>query len=580
MATSGEMHPTTAYAHDVVAGRVLAGRLVRLACERHLRDLDEGHRRGIRFDESAASHVIGFVERYLRLAGGEHEGKPFIPQPWQAFILGCLFGWKAADGFRRFRIAYVEAGKGNGKSPLTAAIGLYMLLADGEARAEVYAAATKKDQAMILFRDAVAMVDQSPALAAKLTKSGAKGREWNLAHIKSGSFFRPISSDDGQSGPRPHCGLIDEVHEHKNPLVIDMMRAGTKGRRQALIFEITNSGFDRASVCWRHHEYSVDILTRKRENDSWFAYVCGLDPCEAHRSEGKTQPVDGCPECDDFRDEGTWIKANPNLDVSVTRKYIREQVAEAEGMPSKEGTVRRLNFCWWTEGRTAWLPPDLWARGAGAIETKHLPGMKCYGGLDVATKTDVAAFVLAFPHYPESGIITLVPQFWIPRETAQARQHFDGIPWLAWEREGWVHITDGDVIDLDVIEEAIKKASEDYSLKDVAFDEWNAAQIAAHLQTHGIKMVKFPQNLRNMNEPSKELEGRLKAGTLRHGSHPVLDWMAGNVQVVTDASGNIRPVKPEHNSPRKVDGIVAAVMAIGRAMLDTDNESVPMPEIW
>lgn len=569
----------TQYARDVVAGKVIAGRLVRLACERHLRDLESGATRGLRWDAEAAERVIEFIERFCCLAGGEHEGKPFIPSPWQAFIIGSLFGWKGEDGYRRFRTAYVEIGKGNGKSPLAAAIGLYMLMADGEARAEVYAAATKKDQAMVLFRDAVAMVKQSPGLTKKLPTSGAVGREWNLAYLKTSSFFRPIASDDGQSGPRPHCGLIDEVHEHKTPLVIDMMRKGTKGRRQALIFEITNSGYDKSSVCWQHHEYSEWILSGRLQNDSWFAYICTLDPCQSHQAEGKTQPVEGCPDCDDWRDESVWEKSNPNLGVSITLKYLREQVEEAKGMPSKEGITKRLNFCWWTEGETAWLPADLWARGAGKIDVQYLPGRPCYAGLDMASKIDVAAFVLCFPGFPEQGHYALLPWLWIPRATAEARAEADGLSYLAWEREGHICLTDGDVIDQDMIEETIKEAADTYQILEVAYDPWNAAQAATHLQEYGLKLVEFGQNLRNFNEPSKQFESLLKEGKLHHGSHPVLDWMAGNVTVITDRSGNIRPVKPKHESRKKVDGIVAGVMALGRAMLAPPESEISV-EVW
>ncbi len=566
--------PCTSYAKAVVAGKVVAGRLVKLACARHLRDMGAlGGRsagtRGLRFDAAAAQHAIDFIEGFLRLAGGKDEGTPFALQPWQAFVVGCLFGWLIADGSRRFRTAYVEAGKGSGKSPLAAAVGLYMLVGDGFPRAEVYAAATKRDQAMILFRDAMAMVDQSPELNAMLTRSGARGREWNLAHLDSGSFFRPISSDENsQSGPRVHCGLIDEIHEHRTAHVVDMMRAGTKKDPDALIFEITNSGFDRASVCWHHHEFSRQVLEGTVTNDSWFAYVCTLDSCEKHHAEGKNQPVDGCPDCDDWRDESVWLKANPNLGVSITHKYLREQRDEAVGMPTKEGTTKRLNFCVWTEGETQWLSADLWARGAGEIDPAALAGRECYAALDVASKIDVAAFVLAFPDFPEAGHASLLCHFWIPEATAQARSVADNIPWLVWEREGYVTLTDGEVIDQDAIEAAVVKARDDYFIKVLKVDPWNAAQITTHLMREGLNVEEFAQHAQNYNEPTKLFESMLKEGTLHHGSHPVLDWMAGNVSVLSNVNENIRPVKPKHGSPKKVDGIVAAVMALSGLIAD------------
>ncbi|EPZ7239349.1 terminase large subunit domain-containing protein, partial [Citrobacter freundii] len=257
--TSSSVDPATQYAMDVTSGKVIAGPDIRNACQRHLRDLKEGSKRGLNWDVESVTRAINFFAQVLKLNGGEHEGAPFILLPWQCFIVGSVFGWKRENGTRRFRTVYVESGKGSGKSPLAAGVGLYCMMADKEPRAEVYAAATKKDQAMILFRDAVAMVDQSPALLSRIQKSGGAGKEWNLAFLQNGSFFRPISSDDGQSGPRPHCALIDEIHEHKDNRAVEMMRAGTKGRRQALIFMITNSGHDKTSVCYDYHQYGQKV---------------------------------------------------------------------------------------------------------------------------------------------------------------------------------------------------------------------------------------------------------------------------------------------------------------------------------
>lgn len=564
---------TRAYAEGVVSGKILAGRLVRLACQRHIDDLENGKARGLRWDQEAADHVIGFIESCLRLTGGEHEGRPFRLSPWQVFIVGSLFGWKGRDGYRRFRRAYVEIAKGNGKSPLAAAIGLFMLTADGEARAEVYAAATKRDQAMILFRDAVAMVDQSPAISKRVSKTGAPLREWNLSYLETGSWFRPISSDDGQSGPRPHCGLIDEIHEHKTPNVIEMMRAGTKGRTQALILEITNSGHDKDSVCWKHHEYTAELLLGKKQNDAWFGYICGIDPCDKHQEEGRLQPVDGCADCDDWRNEKVWTKANPNLDVSVTRKYLREQVNEAVGMPSKEGSVKRLNFCVWTETEVAWISSYTWSLGSGPIRKSDLLGCRCYGGLDMASKIDLAAFAKLFPDHPDEGHYSLLVHCWIPRKQAELHEREHGIPYSLWEREGWVTITPGDVIDHDAIEEAIKRDARDYELVETAFDTWNAVQISIHLQQYGMEMREFTQNLRSFNEPSKLFEALLKEGKIHHGDNPLLSLMAGNVSIVTDRSGNIRPVKPDGASSKKIDGIVATIMALGRAMQAPENST-------
>ena len=280
--TTAVRSPVTTYAEAVVSGVVVAGRLVRLACERHLRDLEHGHERGLHFDEEAAQYAIDFFELGLTLAEGEHADQPFILQPWQQFVTGCLFGWKAGDGTRRFRVAYIEIGKGNGKTPMAAGFGLFGLVADGENAAEIYTAGVTRDQANYLLADAQKCVAASPAL-----KSRIEVNVHNLLYRKTNSYMRPVSSEARSlDQKRVHMALIDEIHEHRESVVVDKMRAGTKGRRQAMIVEITNSGYDRQTVCYQHHEMSARILEGALDNDSWFAYVCGLDPCDECRADG------------------------------------------------------------------------------------------------------------------------------------------------------------------------------------------------------------------------------------------------------------------------------------------------------
>lgn len=552
--------PATRYARAVVAGKVVAGRLVRLACERHLRDLETAAARGLVWDAKAAKHALDFFD-FLRLPGDE--SRPFKLQPFQEFVVGSLFGWKGADGHRRFRTAYCEIGKGSGKSPLAAALGLYMLAADGEPGAEVYAAAVTREQAGIAFRDARNMAEASPALRGRLDVG-----LHNIAYPAAASFFRPVSSEHrGLDGKRVHFAIIDEIHEHPTSLVADKMRAGTKARTQALILEITNSGYDRQSVCWHHHEYSRKVLEGSVEDDAWFAYVCTLDPCARHEAEGKSQPADDCPDCDDWRNEAVWLKANPGLGTILPAKYLREQVHEAKGMPSKEGIVRRLNFCQWTESVTSWLPAALWARGARPVDAAALKGRRCWGGLDLASRSDVTALVLCFEGDEPEPVYSLLPFFWIPEERAREREHKDRVPYVQWQRKGLVEFTSGNVTDYNAVKAKARQLLEDYFVEEVAYDPWNATQTAVDLGDYGLKMIEFGQSLRNFNEPTKEFEALLRAGRIAHGSHPVLDWMAANASVKTDPSGNVRPVKPEHHEASKVDGIVAAVMALARALL-------------
>lgn len=549
--------PATQYAQDVVAGRILAGRPVRLACRRHLHDLKDGSRRGLRFDIEAAQRAIDFFG-FLTLAEGQHAGKPFVLEPFQQFIVGSLFGWKGADGFRRFRTAYIEIGKGNGKSPLAAGIGLYGLVADDEQGAEIYSAAVTRDQARILFRDAENMVEASPGLRDRVERHVG-----NLSVDLTHSFFRPVSSEHrGLDGKRVHMGLIDELHEHPTAMVVDKIRAGTKGRRQALIVLITNSGKDRHSVCRAHHEMSLKVLDGLIENDSWFGYVCQLDICAACRADGKTVPTDGCKQCDDWRNPKVWIKANPCLGVSVTEKYLREQISEAIAMPSKENLVKRLNCCIWTEQTTRWMPMAAWDQCNTPVRAEQLLGRPCYAGLDLASTTDLAALVLVFPD--DEGFLVL-PYFWAPEERAEVRERKDRVPYLAWAKQGLLTLTPGNVTDYDVIRDTVKDLAERYQIREIAIDRWNATQLATQLQTDGATVCFMGQGYASMNAPMKELEKLVLGRQLAHGGHPILRWMAANVAAEEDAAGNIKPSKEK--SGDKIDGIVALIMGLARAGL-------------
>ena len=552
--------PTREYCNKVLSGEILAGESVRKACKRHLDDLVNGPKRGLSWDLVAANRAIQFFPDVLRLAEGEFAGKPFELQLWQKFIVGSLFGWKGPDGFRRFRSAYIEIGKGNGKSPMAGGIGLYMMNADGEIGAHCFAAAVTREQANILFQDAVKMVDAAPALTARITKSG-KRHVFNLANVSTGSFFRPVSSEGkGLDGKRVHFAALDEIHEHPTAIVVDKMRAGTKGRRQALIFEITNSGYDRHSVCYQHHDYSRKILGGILENDQWFAYICHLDVCSDCKDAGKVLP--SCDKCDQWTDERTWVKANPNLDVSITSKYLREQVREAQGMPSKENIVKRLNFCMWTEQAVRWLPMDKWDACKGNVDKAMLAKAPCFLGLDLANTSDLAAAILLFP---DGEGYKLLPYFWVPEDTVRVRSEKERVPYDLWVREGYIKATEGAVIDYDVIRADINAIAEKYSIQEIDVDPWNATQIRAQLENDGFQVVEIRQGFQTLSAPTKELERLIRAQLLEHGGNPVLRWNASNVSVRTDPAGNLKPDK--ERSIEKIDGITALVNALARAMV-------------
>ncbi|WP_328824293.1 terminase large subunit [Pseudomonas arcuscaelestis] len=556
------------------SGQRIAGPDIRNACARHLRDLQEGPKRGLIWDLEEANKAIRFYRTVLKLNGGEFEGLPFELLPWQKFIVGSIFGWKSHDGYRRFRVVYVESGKGSGKSPLAAGVGLKGLVSDNEARAEIYAAATKKDQAMILFRDAVAMVQQSPELTKRLACSGTGQNIWNLAYLKSGSFFRPISSDDGQSGPRPHMALIDEVHEHKTNMVVEMMRAGTKSRKQALIFMITNSGSNKRGPCWEYHEYGTRVAEGSLIDDGFFAYICSLD-------EGD----------DPIRDESCWFKSNPSLqDADLPgMKYLREQVTEARGMPSKEAMVRRLNFCEWTGAESPWISWDVWSQAEERVPMSLLRNRPSVGGLDLSSTTDLTSFVLLFYPTYEDPHWRLLPYFWIPDHELDKREARDKVPYAAWIKSRDLETTPGRAISKLHVLRRMQTICDFFQVDKIAFDRWRIEDMRQLMVEYDItlpELVEFGQGFKDMGPAVDEFERRLLGMTelqpapedeaeeffddavsveavesLRHDGNPVMTWCAGNAVIVSDPANNRKADKAKATG--RIDGIIAAIMATG-----------------
>ncbi|WP_244206507.1 terminase large subunit [Caballeronia pedi] len=565
----------------------MAGPDVRAACRRHLHDLRHGKARGLKWDLPAAMRVINFYPDVLRLNGGEFEGVSFGLLPWEAFIVGSLFGWKRRDGSRRFREAYVESGKGSGKSPLAAGIGLYMLVADGEERAEVYAAATKKEQAQILFRDAVAMVDLSPTLSSRITKSGRAERTFNLAYIHKASFFRTIASDTtGQSGPRPHCALIDEIHEHKDRTVIDMMQAGKKGRRQPLIFMITNSGSDRTSLCFEKHEYGQKVAAQQLADDAFFAFICSLD-------EGE----------DPFEDEACWVKANPSLGQTIQHSYLDEQVRQARGMPSLESTVRRLNFCQWVDADDPWITTDVWkscevgaplavheviadtdsdampATWKATVERalaerdamlERMKGREVFGGLDLSGTRDLTAFAAACKQ--DDGSVDAFVEFWTPGDTLAERARLDNVPYTVWSKAGFMHAREGSIVRYRDVVQRFVELHEQLNIARIAFDTYRMkdfeqaleeARLVLKLVPHGQGFTRAAESGLWMPRSIEILEQLVFDQTLRVAYNPCLRWNVLNAEVKADAKNN--RVFHKARQQKRIDGLVALTMAIALA---------------
>ncbi len=565
--------PVKAYARGVTSGKIVAGRLVKLACARHLADLESGAARGLVWDGAAALHAIAFFS-HLRHSTGEWAGEPFVLQPWQAFAVGAMFGWKRKAGPgqhapRRFRTAYIEVARKNGKSALLAGIALYALVADGEAGAHVYAAATTRDQARIVFGEAERMVSASPALSSRVTKTVN-----NLAVLPTASWFRPLSADASKmDGLNVHLAAVDEVHEHPGPEIIQKLNTATGARRQPLIVEITTAGYDRHSVCRQHHEFSVKALEGTvplEVADSWFAYIATID------------------EGDDWTDADVWVKANPSLGVTVKIDDLKRQIDEAREMPAQQNAIRRLRLNEWTEQVTRWLDMDVWTEGGQPAATdwqvvrdglteleRQLAGRECYGGLDLARVNDLSAFVLLFPPTKDPALGDLADKwivlcrFWVPEEDILRRGKRDRVPYATWRDQGFLRATPGNATDFAFIEAEILNRAARFDLRELAYDRTFAGEIVQHLQEEGLNLVQFGQGFLSIAAPTAELERLAVSRMLWHGGHPVLRWNASNVAVRHDPAGNIKPDK--ERSSERIDGIVAICNALGRALLRDVN---------
>lgn len=587
------------YANSVISGKTIAGPHVRNACHRHLDDLK---RSDLLFDAECAGRAIRFFENKLVLSEGQFENLPFALAPSQAFIIGSIFGWKLPNGIRRFRRAYVEQGKGNGKSPLAGGIGLYGLLADGEAGAEIYSAGATKDQAGILFRDAVKMRDKSPEIASRVTASGGPGREFNLAYLKNGSFFRPVSRETRRtgSGPRPHFALVDELHEHSDAGILEILERGFKFRRQPLLLMITNSGTDRKSVCWKEHEHAVRVAAGNREakdddphylghilDDTTFSFVCGLDKGD-----------------DPLSDPSCWVKANPLMDITITKEYLAGVVAQARAQPSKLNGILRLHFCRWTDSETAWMTRAALEPCLADFETSPHHSKPIWIGCDLSQNKDITALAVVVQtgeieveaiRDGEKQIVSK-PTFdawveaWTPGDTIDARSLSDAQPYREWADAGFLHAPKGQNIRFDHVAQALAEYAHDFDIQCVAYDRYAFMRgFEPECQKLGLKIefVEHPQGGTKKGKPTDQM----KWAAASFGRDPDGLWMPGSVREIEDAIYERRirlkrnPVLisaimsamtdedrwgnhwlAKERSANKIDCAVALCMALGAAM--------------
>lgn len=532
------------------------GKFERLATERHARDLAlaqrrGGHPRGFWFDQAAGDRVVQFIERFCRHHKGEWKGQLIVLEPWQKENIRQAFGWKRADGLRRFRTIYWEIPRKNAKSTIAGALGLYLMVGDGEGGAEIYSSATKKEQARIVWNDAAAMVKSSPEL-----KRFVKPLRSNLSCDRLGSKFEPLGANSRTlDGLNPHGNIVDELHAHEDRGVWDVLDTAMGSRQQPMTIAITTAGtYDAESIGWQIHDKAMKLLERVIEDDSFHAFIAAAD------------------EGDDYFSEETIRKANPNYGVSAKPDFLKGQAEKAQREPHFLNTYLRLHLNIWTQQVTRWLSLDRWAECEPEIAdvtnvlelaTKReaaLEGKACFAGLDLSSKLDLTACVLVFPG--EGDVIDVVCRFWLPEATIEAYARKGMEHYRTWVREKWITATPGDVIDYEFIRAEINALSKRYSLQELAFDPWNATDLANRLQGDGLVLVECRQGYKTLSEPSKDFEARVVSRRVRHAGNPVLRFCVSNAVISTDAAGNIKPDKEK--ASQRIDGVVAGVMALSR----------------
>lgn len=542
---SPEADPVSAYAWDVVNNKIVTGGLVRLACERHFRDIAEADKKGFVWRPDTAIHAIRFSQ-YCRHSKGEWAGERVKLEPWQAFIYGSAFGWLRDDGLRRFRVIYSEIARKNGKSVTAAVVALKCLVADGEMGADVYSAATKKDQARIVFDEARRTVLRSEDLQKTISVYRA-----SLAVDHTLSSFQPLSADDRTlDGLNPHAIIIDELHKHKNRSVLDVLDTAMGSRRQPLMWIITTAGDDNPeSVYAQEHTYATNVVSRNFVDDEWFVYVSSID------------------SDDRWDDPKVWIKANPNLGVSVKLDDLTRQCRAAKHNPAKQQEFKRLRLNMRTASTSQLISGPLWdANSLGPFDPAEMHGRRCFAGLDLSSKIDLSAWIKLFPPIEQGERWRVVARFWMPGDTVEQKTDRDQVQYRRWINDGLIEATEGNVIDHNEIERVILEDARLHDIAALAYDPWNAQQLANNLQSGGVPVKEFIQGIRSYTAPTKELMAMLLASKLDHGDNPVLRWMALNLRVKTDINDNYMPTKKV--SIGRIDGATALIMAIGRSMDD------------
>lgn len=539
------------YARAVLSDEIPACRFVRLACQRFEDDLARNDDAWpYTFDEAKADRACRFMELLPHTKGKWSAKKERLRlEPWQCFIEANLFGWVRRDnGLRRFRQSYEEVPRKNGKSIRLGARGLYLFAADGEAGAEVYSGATTEKQAHEVFLPAWLMAHRTPGLRERfgIEQAGNPKNPGPMYVLEDLSKFEAIIGKPGD-GASPHAALVDEYHEHASDHMVDAMLTGMGAREQPLLSVITTAGSNLAGPCYEMRRDVIRLLERQADDETVFGIIYGLDDSDA------------------WDDPASLVKANPNYGISVYPEFLLAQLAQARRSASKQNAFRTKHLNQWVGSRVAWLNMLAWQRQKKTLRVEDFAGCPCWVAVDLASKKDIAALVMLFYR---DGNYYVIPRFYAPELAAEENEKYRD-----FATSGDLILTPGSMTDYAFIESEIEEIARTTSLVDVSFDDWQANYLITRLQKTSIPVVDFNQTVKNMSEPMKEVEARVIARTLFHDGNPVMTWNMGNVAAKVDAKQNIYPRKESERDPLcKIDGAVALIMAMGRAISAERND--------
>lgn len=554
------------YCADVKSGKRVAGKLEKLAVQRYLNDLKRAETDpdfDYRMDAARAEHACFFIETCPhvkgKLAKPNKDGSrnKLILEPWQVFATANIFGWVNSEGLRRFLYVYIEVAKKNGKSTWLAAIALYLSFIDGERGAEVYTAATSREQAKIVFDDARQMAIDTPVMCQRF---GIEVSQYSVYQQATNSVLKPLSQDRGgtKDGLNVHGAIIDELHAHKTADMYDILANGTASREEPLIIAITTAGDDTTSKCYQERDVVVNVLTKKAVHEQYFGMIFCLD------------------RADDWQDPKVWRKANPNYDVSVNESYLFSIFEKVKISPKNEAIFRQKHLNEWVGAVDGWIAPSVWQDLKRDLPESSFNGEICFGGYDLASRLDLASWVRLRPrlengkiHWYAYGTHYINEHVVDTREAINGEKRPDEYP--VWRDQGFLVVTPGKTTDFERIERDLFEFHLGSPFYELGHDPYHAEQVTSHLLDQGINVIEVPQQASHLSPAMRWLEVLIAEGRLHHDGDPVLEWCLCNVVVRPDAKENIFPRKL--SPAKKIDAAVGLIIAAARAQY-FDNESV------